>query len=286
MSAEPEFTFGSGIKPDAVMDGMREWRTADGVYVLRIHYTADEDKRGEDWKLGEMEGMTEAAWQQEMEINFNVPKGRPYYPEFDLTRHVGKYAIEVFENRPIVCGWDFGLSPATLFAQWGPTGQLCILHEIQSWDCGIRAHGKVVASDSASFYGGYKFTDYADPAGQQRAQTDEKTCFQLLMQEFGRRMIPGPVSAVARTEAIRRLLTSTTPMGSPMLLIDPRCTWLIAAMAGGYHRKEISGGRYADEPDKDEYSHIVDCLGYIASSAVRENRRDDERIVYPVADVR
>ena len=69
-----------------------------------------------------------------------------------------------------------------------------------------------------------------------------------------------------------------------MLLIDPRLTWLIAALAGGYHRHEVAG-RFLDDPEKDDYSHIVDCLGYLASSAV-SSHRDEAPITYPPPDVR
>ena len=230
-----------------------------------------------------MKGLSPQQWEREYEINFNAPEGKAFFPEFDMTRHVASGEMEPFVGKPVVRGWDFGLSPATLFAQWGPTGQLCIFHEIQSWDCGIRAHGAVVKADSSSLFPGSRFVDYADPAGMQRAQTDEKTCFQLLRLEYGFVLFPGPVSAVARSEAIRKLLTTTTPNGKPMLLVDPRCAWLIAALAGGYHRREI-GGRYTEDPVKDDYSHIIDCLGYVAAGQGRSDARD-EPIKYPDADV-
>lgn len=268
-----------------MIDGLKEWETADGIHVLRVHYTADEAKRPPAWKETEKAGLSPQQWEQEYEINFNVPRGKAFFMEFDITRHVARGAMTPFQGRPVLRGWDFGLSPATLFAQWGPTGQLCIFHELQSWDCGIRTHGQVVEGDSASLFSGFSFVDWGDPAGQQRAQTDERTCFELLATEFHMYLMPGPVSAVARSEAIRRLLTTTTPGGSPLLLIDPRCTWLIAAMAGGYHRRELPGNRWSDEAVKDDYSHIVDCLGYIASSAGRSSKRVDEPLKYPAPDV-
>ena len=49
-----------------------------------------------------------------------------------------------------------------------------------------------------------------------------------------------------------------------MLLIDPRCVWLIAALTGGYQRKEVNG-RVTDQLADNEYTHIVDALGYVLS---------------------
>ena len=263
--------------------GLKQWTTPDGIVVLQVHYSADPDKAAPEWKEREMKGLSPQQWEREYEINFNAPEGKAFFPEFDMTRHVASGEMEPFVGKPVIRGWDFGLSPATLFAQWGPTGQLCIFHEIQSWDCGIRAHGAVVKADSLSLFPGGRFVDYADPAGMQRAQTDEKTCFQLLRLEYGFVLFPGPVSAVARSEGIRKLLTTTTPNGTPMMLVDPRCAWLIAALAGGYHRREI-GGRYTEDPVKDDYSHIIDCLGYIAAGQGRSDIHD-EPIKYPDADV-
>ena len=268
-----------------ILPGLSQWTTQDGIVVLRVHYTADPDKAHPEWRENEKKGLSHQQWEQEYEINFNVPQGKAYFGEFDLTRHVASKEMSIFSGRPVIRGWDFGLSPATLFAQWGPTGQLCVFHEIQSWDCGIRAHGAVVKSDSLSLFPGCRFVDYADPAGQQRAQTDERTCFQLLRTEFGFSLLPGPVSAVARSEGIRKLMTTTTPNGTPMMLIDPRCAWLVAALAGGYHRREV-GGRYTEDAVKDDYSHIVDCLGYIAAGLGGSSREErDAPISYPKADV-
>lgn len=53
------------------------------------------------------------------------------------------------------------------------------------------------------------------------------------------------------------------------MLLDPRCQMLIEAFTGGYHRKVV-GSRTLDEPDKNEYSHLMDCLAYICAKLYRE----------------
>lgn len=58
-----------------------------------------------------------------------------------------------------------------------------------------------------------------------------------------------------------------------MLVVDPACSWLIAAFTGGYHRKQI-GERILDEPDKNEYSHIMDCMAYVAARIYAERSGD------------
>lgn len=247
------------------MEGITEYKTPQGVHVLRIHYTADPDKRSPEWKAKNKAGMTHAAWEREYEINFDVFAGKAYYPEFRYDYHVAKNPLQPIPGRPICRGWDYGLTPATVCVQPTAKGQLMLLYpELQSWDCGIKAHGRVVKSESSAFFPGYSFTDYGDPAGNQRAQTDEKTANQILREEYEIKVLPGPVSFEKRDNAIRDVLTTTTPDGQPMLLIDPRCTFIIAAFTGGYRRKEVAG-RYSEDPDKNEYSHIMDAFGYVAS---------------------
>ncbi len=247
------------------MKGLTEYDTPQGVHVLRVHYTADPEKCSEEWKNEQKKGMTQAAWEQEYEINFHVPKGKAYYPEFRLDFHVAQTPLSPIEGRPIFRGWDFGLTPCTVFAQTTAFGQAMILYpELQSWDSGIQRHGELVRSESQTWFSGYKFIDYGDPAGTQRAQTDEKTCFQVLS-GLGITVLPGPVSQTEREEPMRQMLTRLTPDGHPMFLVDPRCTWLIGALTGGYCRRQTSDGRILDDPEKNDYSHIVDALCYIVA---------------------
>jgi hypothetical protein len=257
------------VNSETTPPGVVEYDTPDGFHVLRVHYTADPAKRSEDWKKKEQQGTSAADWEQEMEINFNVPKGLPWYPEFRYDFHVAKAPLVPVEGRPILRGWDYGLTPATVFCQTTAKGQVLVLYpELQSWESGILSHGRVAQSESATYFPGYRFMDWGDPAGNQRAQTDEKTCVQVLREEFGINVNSGPVAAAQRDLPIRKALTTITQDGQPMLLIDPRCTWLIAALTGGYQRKEVAG-RVTDELADNEYTHIVDALGYVVSMTGR-----------------
>lgn len=254
-------------------EGITEYKTPQGIHVLRVHYTADPDKRSEQWKEEQRRGMTYAAWEREYEISFSVFDGKAWYPEFRYDFHVAKAPLAYSEGRPILRGWDYGLTPATVFTQTTAKGQLMLLYpELQSTDCGILAHGKVVKAESATYFRNTPFTDYGDPAGNQRAQTDEKTANQVLRAEYGISVLPGHVAFEARDTAIRKLLTTMTPDGQPMLIVDPRCAWIIAAFTGGYHRKEVAG-RYLEEPEKNEYSHIIDAFGYVAAMVAGQDKK-------------
>lgn len=248
---------------EEVVQGMTEYRR-NGAYIARVHYTADPDKRSEEWKREQQAGMPTAGWEREYEINWNVALEKPYYPEFRYEFHVAQHRLKADPNRPLELGFDYGLTPATLICQTTAKGQILVLREIQSIDCGMRNHAKILMGDLAAFYNDFDKNCIGDPAGNQRSQADEKTANEILADEFGLYVEPGALSQTERSEAIRWFLTNTTPDGKPMLLVDPGCTTLIAGFTGGYHRKQI-GERILDEPDKNEYSHLMDCMAYVAA---------------------
>jgi len=82
-------------EPHDVLEGVHEYRR-NGVYIARIHYTADPNKRSEEWKEHEKKGTTTEGWEREYEINWTVSAEPKYYPEFDYQRHV---ALEELADR-------------------------------------------------------------------------------------------------------------------------------------------------------------------------------------------
>lgn len=253
--------------------GMTEYRR-NGAYIARVHYTADPDKRSEEWIKEQKMGATAAGWEREYEINWNVSIEKPYYHEFRYDYHVSTSPLRPMRERPLELGFDYGLTPATLIAQTTAKGQILILREVQDWDCGMRTHAQRLCADLAAYYSGYAYNCVGDPAGNQRSQADEKTANEILRDEFGLYVEPGAISQTERAEAVRWFLTKTTDDGKPMLLVDPQCTWIIAALTGGYHRKRV-GERLLDEPDKNEYSHIIDCLAYICAKVYAQSGNNE-----------
>jgi hypothetical protein len=245
------------------IQGVHEYRR-NGAYIARVHYTADPDKRKPEWKAEQQAGTTTAGWEREYEINWNVSIEEPYYPEFRYETHVAKQPLKPIEGRPLELSFDYGLTPATLICQTTAKGQILVLRELQSFDCGMRNHGNVLMSDLAAFYPKFQRNCIGDPAGNQRSQADEKTANEILRDDFGLYVEPGAISQTERSEAIRWFLTNTTPDGKPMLLVDPSCELLIGGFTGGYHRKKV-GDRLLDDPDKNEFSHLMDCMAYVAA---------------------
>lgn len=128
---------------------------------------------------------------------------------------------------------------------------------------------------------------YGDPAGVARSPTDEKTVFDEL-KLLGLYASPTESNAPqARWEAVRYWLNRMTD-GRPAFQLDPSCKMLRKGFLGGYRfkRLKVSGERYADKADKNEYSHIHDSLQYALQGLNSEARAApvEEIHIHTVAD--
>ena len=199
-----------------------------------------------------------------------VYDGRPVYPEFNDILHVSS-EIEPMRGRAMILAFDFGLTPACAFIQQTPRGQLLVLDELYVEDLGIRSFlEQVVKPHVQEHYQGMAIIPYGDPAGVQKAQTDERSCFDI-MAECGMPCEPAPSNnPVPRQEAVSYFLTRMVD-GEPGFLMHPRCNILRKGFNGGYRFRRIAivgtaESRLKDAPEKNRFSHIHDALQYGALS--------------------
>jgi phage terminase large subunit len=100
-----------------------------------------------------------------------------------------------------------------------------------------------------------------DPAGVQRAQSDERSVFDVFRAE-GFRILPAKTNALAgRISAVDNWLTRQVD-GGAALLIDPSCKALIASLRGGYRYKISQKGEVDESPEKNHHSHVADAMQY------------------------
>jgi len=189
--------------------------------------------------------------------------GKPVYPMFREDVHVSKEPLLPVPNVPLVVGMDFGLTPAAVFAQH-VRGRWLVLHELVAQDMGIVRFAELFRIELAQRFPGHNALVYGDPAGDYRAQTDERTPFQIL-RSAGIKAYPAGNNDVAlRLEAVSTALNRMTD-GDPAFLLDPRCVVLRKGFTGGYgyRRLQVSGAeRYEERPEKNRFSHIHDALQY------------------------
>lgn len=193
----------------------------------------------------------------------SLSDGKPVFPTFKPDLHVAKEPILPVAGVPITVGMDFGLTPAAVFCQ-NLRGRWVVLHELVAQDMGIVRFAELFRTEAAARFPGAKFNVWGDPAGDYRAQTDERTPFQILS-SAGIKARPTHSNDVAlRIEAVAGTLNRLVD-GVPGFLIDPRCINLKRALGGGYQyrRLQVSGTeRYDERPIKDKHSHVSDALQY------------------------
>jgi hypothetical protein len=193
--------------------------------------------------------------------------GRPVYPEYSDSMHCQEDELDVYRGLPIFLGWDFGLTPACVFGQQSPRGQVRIIDELYVEDMGLQKFvTEIVKPHIGNNYSGMRVLSYGDPAGVQRAGTDEQTCFQLLA-KLGIPTEPTESNAtIARTEAVSDYLNRMSD-GEPAFMLSPKCRILRKGFNGGYRYKRmpIAGTteyRFKDAPEKNKFSHPHDALQY------------------------
>jgi hypothetical protein len=190
--------------------------------------------------------------------------GKPVFRAFDRDLHVAKGPLNYIKmsQHPIIVGMDFGLTPAVTLSQMDPTGRLLTFDCLTSEGMGVlRFSREKLKPLLVNRFPGMPVLIIGDPAGVQRAQTDEKSVFEILKNE-GFRCIPAKTnSLVARINAVDAFLTRMVD-GKPGHLIDPRCHELINALRGGYRYRIKKDGETEDKPEKNSYSHVADAHQY------------------------
>lgn len=221
-----------------------------------------------------------------------VHDGKPVYPEWNDNLHAKD--IYHIPAAKLVIGVDFGLTPAAVITQNDARGRLLVLDEVCGEDMGFRQflEDLLIPHLMKHYPEHWANKDemillVADPAGAQRAQSDEKSCFQ---EAKAKKLNIRPAKTNAwlpRRGAVVWFLSKLSA-GQPMLLLDPICTTLRKGFNGAYkyRRIQVTGEeRYTDEPAKNRYSHPHDALQYAALEsggiqALREPDRSDDSTTF------
>lgn len=204
----------------------------------------------------------------------SVHDGKPVYPEWNDTLHVK--AIRPLQGVTLDIGMDFGLTPAAIIVQRDSRGRLLVLDEMCGEDMAIRQFLQdILIPQLTSIYpewwarrGGHEpmIRVFGDPAGNQKAQTDERSCFDEV-RAAGLSVRAAKTNAYLPRRGAVAWFLSKLSGGQPTMLLDPCCTVLRKGFNGGYkyRRIQVTGEeRYTDEPLKNAYSHPHDALQYVA----------------------
>src|SRR4030095_9325356 len=103
------------------------------------------------------------------------------FPECQDNWHIVEYVAPVLDV-PLTLGQDYGLTPCTLITQIVPGGQWRWLRELQAWNTGMRRFMEFLVPLLKQEFTGMKVRCIwqDNKGGNQRSQTDEGTCREIL----------------------------------------------------------------------------------------------------------
>jgi len=194
--------------------------------------------------------------------------GKPVYPEYNDRLHCYDQKDIRPPDRyiPLICGGENGRTAAVVFGQVDQLGRLVVFDEITSEDVSSMAFGKHVKQMMQQYYGDYKHMIWLDPAAGSRGQVTDHTQLKV-WQNIGLSVKLAPTNKPdIVVEAVKAKLNQLIE-GVPALIISSKCKMLRKGLNGGYQfkRLNVSGGRYAEKPDKDKYSHVCNALEYLVN---------------------
>ena len=202
-----------------------------------------------------------------------VLDGRRCVPQYNAQVH-GVDNLPVMENEPLLVGMDIGggtLQPSALIFQKHPRGVYLCHREVVCFDMGVQRFGALLASTLVEKYPGHVDRNlignmWGDPAGQKRDEIFETASFDYLRNTHGFKVFPAPsqdpkMRIAALSGPCERMID-----GKPGILVNKQgCPMLHKGLMGAWHfkRMAVSGeDRYADQPNKNDASHICDGAGY------------------------
>ncbi len=205
-----------------------------------------------------------------------VKEGKAVVSEFNPEHHVVD-DLPILEGVPLEGGIDVGggtLSPALIIGQRHPiTGAYLIHHEFCPASMGVDRFATNVVRLINEWYGEdielHKFG--CDPAAKKREELYETVVMEALI-DRGLPVVVAPTNAIdTRIAAIKSAL-GRWDFAKPLVMISRKgCPRLIKGLSGGWHYKQVntsaSKPKYREVPEKDEYSHPCDGLGYWFLSA-------------------
>jgi len=277
------------------MQGLEEYRNEMNQRVLMLHYTSDPYKRTEEWYHAERygtlpdgsplpgcSGVDVYTWDQEYELKFTVPIGKPVVPEVESSTHCEPYSKAMYNpNRTMHITCDFGHYNSVSYFQVDELSR-CLIHKVVL-GCGIETEEfqRLCREWLAEYFPGSvdNYVLHGDPAGGYGSgQGHAATAWDMMRKVWGRSVMGRKSSPADRAMAIR--LKASKKIGEGMGIMFPRdCGELINYDApeenrhglllegfrtGWIYKQPKEGQNYKDlNPYKDGfYEHIFDGLGY------------------------
>lgn len=274
-----------GVAIEDIMTGLKQWRNPINRFlVLRLEHTADPAKRSKEWEAKTRAGLSNSDWMREYKLRWESLEGKGVYQdEWSYEFHVAKQPLGWVPSSVVCRGWDFGLYPATVFAQLLPHSRLIILRECIGEEIDTERFIYEVDRLSNEWFPNATFYEFIDPTGTNRVGTDGRTYASLLSAKplRAKKIIRGANAPAQRRTAVIDFLKDNVK-GLPCFLVDPSCSYITKGFDGGY-MYPYKKGILQPDPEKNIYSHIHDGIQYLCSKVRTANLKlDPSRVIKPL----
>lgn len=259
------------------MTGIEIWKNPKNRFcIFQCHYTADEDKRSEAFRLDKEHSLPRRKYLMEYEIHWESFSGLPVYGDtWSDKAHLNKQEMYPELGLPLLLGFDWGLTPACVVCQLSGR-RLRIFKEYVAVNMGAERFIALVIKELALLYPGWRdlkkdIACFIDPAGTFRKDTDEGTCAKILDARGFGKVISGAIGFQERRASVEYFLT-TMDQGLPAMEVSAMgCPMLVKGFQGGYSFKEGQDELESAKLEalKNEYSHPHDALQYLTSRVLR-----------------
>jgi len=250
-------------------------RKSGKIKVYTLHWRLHPEK-DDVWYADKVANNSAKDVAQEIDINYTISSGEPFYTGFQRGIHLRKMNID--KNKPLVLTWDYGWNhPNCMINQISVEGIWIIVDNIFGENTTIDEFGIAVAEYLMENYPDYELSaGYGDPAGKQSSDKSRKTSEQILNEMgFVVSSVPSNTSQTnyaARKNIVEKKLR-TLIGGIPALVVNdcPNNEIVAEGFEGGYRLPDANKyGGVTEVPVEDGwFEHPFNCMEYMAVNRFR-----------------
>lgn len=257
--------------------GMAVKQSPLGFAVVRLHYTADPDKRSPEWIEKAKKGTTPAGWAKEMEMDFGAFSGQLALPELEEFKK--RIYIDPF---PIPDYWpkygaiDFGYRNPFAFYTYAidSEGVIYVYSEHYQKERSLRWHSEKIKAHEDYHKLEYITIDPSTAAmTQQDASGGLRSIWEQLVELGVDNLTPGRRAEIAALERLRLLVNEDKIR---IMKTCPNLMWELEHL----RYQEMTAGQIEKKNAKerlvDKDNHGWDCLKYFIMSLPDPAKKEDE----------
>lgn len=261
------------------IEGIELWKNPKNEFlVVDVHYTANPYKRDPEFKRQLKETLPLHQYMREYERSWQTFVGMPVYPNFRADIHCPQNKPQAHLGLPLLCGVDFGRTPALVIAQL-QGNSLKILKEFTAQNESIQIFMPKVMKAIGQLWPEWRDPDkihfYVDPAGFNKNPNDERTCVQEMLETPGiKHVYPGAKGNnewEGRRSSVEHYLLHVERESAGIEINESECPTLVTGFKGGYRYPDSANEIEPNKlrPIKNIYSHVHDALQYVAYGSLQ-----------------